>query len=146
MVAGTSAYRILSNGKRTRKAVVCSHEPATQRRLMLFYDLAKHCQAWPRGQPDLRLLADLFFGTFLPALRASDKPIAMAWLRLVTLLPERPLLKVPRLRSCIAFATFLDAASLYFLAMIPPQWVTDITILYLTPLQRVAKAVTPDLL
>ena len=35
MVAGTSAYRILSNGKRTRKAVVCSHEPATQRRLML---------------------------------------------------------------------------------------------------------------
>ncbi len=33
--------------------------------------------SFPRGQPDLRLVADLFLGTFLPARRASDKPIAM---------------------------------------------------------------------
>jgi hypothetical protein len=63
------------------------------------------------------LLADLFLGTFLPARRATDKLIAMACFRLLTLLPERPLFKVPRLRSRIAFATFLDAASLYFLAL-----------------------------
>src|SRR5579859_1662211 len=71
---------------------------------------------------DLRLadlrLAVFFFGTFLPARRASDRPIAMACLRLLTLAPERPLLKVPRLRSCMALPTFFDAALLYFLAMI----------------------------
>src|SRR5690606_36904289 len=55
----------------------------------------------------LRLL--LFFGTFAPERRASDRPIAIACLRLVTFLPERPLFNVPRLRSRIARATFLDA-------------------------------------
>jgi hypothetical protein len=62
---------------------------------------------------DLRavLLAALFFfaGTFPPAFRASDRPIAIACLRLLTVLPERPLFNVPRLRSCIAFSTLLDA-------------------------------------
>jgi hypothetical protein len=61
------------------------------------------------------------FGTFAPACRASDKPIAMACLRLVTFLPERPLRSVPRLRSCIAFSTFFDAFLLYFLAMGSPS-------------------------
>ena len=50
-----------------------------------------------------------FFGTFAPARRACDKPIAIACLRLVTLRPERPLRSVPRLRSCIARFTFCDA-------------------------------------
>ena len=50
-----------------------------------------------------------FFGTLPPARRASDSPMAMACLRLVTFLPERPLLSVPRIRSCIARLTFCDA-------------------------------------
>src|SRR2546423_3503491 len=58
---------------------------------------------------------DFFFlGTFAPALRASDRPIAIACLRLLTVLPDRPLLSVPRLRSCIARFTFADAFLPYF--------------------------------
>ena len=52
-------------------------------------------------------------GTFAPSRRASDKPMAIACLRLVTFLPERPLLRVPRLRSCIARSTFFEAFLLY---------------------------------
>src|ERR1700730_17074685 len=48
---------------------------------------------------------DAFFGTFLPLARASDSPIAIACLRLVTLRPERPLFKVPALRFFIARST-----------------------------------------
>jgi hypothetical protein len=58
-----------------------------------------------------------FAGTFAPSARASDKPIAIACLRLLTFLPERPLRNVPFLRSRIALATFFDAFLLYFLAM-----------------------------
>ena len=57
---------------------------------------------------------DRFLGTFAPSLRASDKPIAIACLRLVTFLPERPLFSVPSLRSCIARSTFFEAFLLYF--------------------------------
>jgi hypothetical protein len=57
-----------------------------------------------------------FLGTLAPARRASDKPIAIACLRLVTFLPERPLRSVPRFRSSIARLTFWDALRLYFLA------------------------------
>jgi hypothetical protein len=55
-------------------------------------------------------------GTLPPARRACDNPIAIACLRLVTFLPERPLRSVPRLRSFIAFRTFI-AAFLPYLAM-----------------------------
>src|SRR5688572_15550691 len=48
-------------------------------------------------------------GTFAPARRAWDRPMAMACLRLFTFFPERPLLSLPRLRSCIAFFTFCCA-------------------------------------
>jgi hypothetical protein len=34
---------------------------------------------------------DFFFGTFSPFWRASERPIAIACLRLVTFLPDRPL-------------------------------------------------------
>jgi len=61
------------------------------------------------------------FGTFAPALRASERPIAIACLRLVTFRPERPLRSVPRLRSRMTFSTFFDAFLLYFLAMRPPS-------------------------
>jgi hypothetical protein len=48
-------------------------------------------------------------GTLPPARRASESPIAIACLRLVTFLPERPLRNVPAFISRIAFATFLPA-------------------------------------
>ena len=59
------------------------------------------------------LLDDFFFGTFPPALRASESPIAIACFLLVTFLPDPPLFSVPRLRSCIAFSTFSDAFAPY---------------------------------
>ena len=49
-----------------------------------------------------------FFGTFAPARRASDRPIAIACLRLVTFWPEL-LRSVPRLRSRMVFSTFFEA-------------------------------------
>ena len=49
--------------------------------------------------------------------------MAMACFLLFTFVPERPLFSVPRLRSCIALSTFLEAASLYFLAaMTSSRW------------------------
>src|SRR5437867_9474125 len=68
------------------------------KRLRIAYDLLFRPPRPPR-----------FFGTFAPALRASDRPIAIACLRLVTFLPERPLFSVPSLRSCIARFTLLCA-------------------------------------
>jgi hypothetical protein len=60
-------------------------------------------------------------GTLPPALRASDSPMAIACLRLVTFLPELPLRKVPRLRSCMARFTLLCDFFPYRLAMMPPR-------------------------
>jgi hypothetical protein len=73
----------------------------------------------------LRFLLLLFlrvrrFGTFAPDLRASERPIAIACLRLLTFRPERPLRSVPRLRSRMTFSTFFDAFLLYFRAMGSP--------------------------
>jgi hypothetical protein len=45
-------------------------------------------------------------GTFAPLLRASDRPMAMACLRLLTFRPDRPLRSVPAFLSCIARFTF----------------------------------------
>lgn len=53
-------------------------------------------------------------GTFAPAFRASESPIAMACFRLVTLFPERPDLNWPRFLSCIARSTFSLAFFPYF--------------------------------
>ena len=58
-----------------------------------------------------------FFGTFLPLARASERPIAIACLRLLTVLPERPLFKVPALRFFIARLTSVEAFLEYFRAM-----------------------------
>jgi len=60
---------------------------------------------------------DFFDGTLPPARRASESPMAMACLRLVTFLPELPLLSVPRFRSCIAFSTLSCAFFPYFVAI-----------------------------
>ena len=78
----------------------------------------------PAYLPVLRLaffavrLRVVFFGTFAPAALASERPIAMACLRLVTFRPDRPLLNVPALRSFIARSTLADAFFEYFRAMI----------------------------
>ena len=93
---------------------------ASEGRLSDLDELTAKVAKWTidlRDQRPVRAVADFFLGTFLPARRASDKPIAMACFRLLTLLPEPPLFNVPRLNSCIDLPTFLDAASLYFLAM-----------------------------
>jgi hypothetical protein len=67
---------------------------------------------------DAAFFEDAFFaGTLPPARRASDSPMAMACLRLVTFLPELPLFSVPRFRSCITFSTFSDAFFPYLLAI-----------------------------
>src|SRR5258706_857290 len=60
---------------------------------------------------------DFFAGTFPPARRASDRPMAMACLRLFTFFPELPLFSVPCFRSCIAFSTLSCAFFPYFAAM-----------------------------
>src|SRR5471030_2176635 len=62
-------------------------------------------------------LAVFFFGAFFPSARASESPIAIACLRLVTFLPERPLFNVPALRFFIARSTSADAPLEYFRAM-----------------------------
>jgi len=60
-------------------------------------------------------------GTFAPARRAWERPIATACLRLVTRLRERPLFNVPRFRSCIARSTFCDAFFPYLAIASPRQ-------------------------
>jgi len=56
---------------------------------------------------------DLRAGTFPPFSRASESPMAMACLRLVTFLPEL-LFSVPFFFLCIALSTRFDAAFPYF--------------------------------
>jgi len=56
-------------------------------------------------------------GTFFPFLRASDRPMAIACLRLVTFFPLRPLLSLPEFRLCIARFTSLEALREYLLAI-----------------------------
>src|SRR5580700_1300060 len=55
--------------------------------------------------------------TFLPSRRASESPIAIACLRLLTVRPEPPLFKVPALRFFIARSTVADAAFEYLRAI-----------------------------
>ncbi|WP_159060696.1 hypothetical protein [Rhodopseudomonas palustris] len=70
-------------------------------------------------------LPAFFFGTFAPSARASDRPIAIACLRLLTFLPEPPLFSVPALRFFIARPTLADAFLEYFRAMISSLWNDD---------------------
>jgi hypothetical protein len=59
-----------------------------------------------------------FRGTFAPFFLASESPIAIACLRLFTLLPLLPDLRVPFLRRFIALSTRFDADFPYLL---PPE-------------------------
>jgi len=56
-----------------------------------------------------RLRAFFRAGTLPPARRASERPIAMACLRLVTFLPERPERSFPCFISDMDRSTFCDA-------------------------------------
>src|SRR6516225_3960108 len=60
---------------------------------------------------------DFIAGTFAPARRASERPIAIACFRLFTFLPERPDSSVPAFRSRIAFSTLAEAFLPYARAM-----------------------------
>jgi len=63
---------------------------------------------------DAFFLEEAFFlGTFAPARRASDRPIAIACFRLVTFFFDLPLFKVPLFRSSIAFLTYACAVFPY---------------------------------
>jgi hypothetical protein len=66
----------------------------------------------------LFLFFEAFFGTFLPSALASERPIAIACLRLLTLRPDRPLFRVPALRFFIARSTLADAFFEYLRAII----------------------------
>ena len=68
-------------------------------------------------QSEVNRVFDAFFGTFLPLALASDRPIAIACLRLLTFLPERPLFNVPALRFFIARSTSADAFFEYLRAI-----------------------------
>src|SRR5579884_283316 len=57
-------------------------------------------------------------GTLPPFLRALDRPMAIACLRLVTFLPDLPLLSFPSFFSCIAFLTSFCAFGPYFAMMV----------------------------
>jgi hypothetical protein len=57
----------------------------------------------------LRVPRPRFAGTYPPARRASESPIAMACFRLFTDLPERPERSCPRFISGIARSTFWPA-------------------------------------
>jgi len=54
---------------------------------------------------------DFFSGTFVPSFLASERPIAMACLRLFTGLPLLPLLSVP---SCISFIDLSTLSPAFF--------------------------------
>src|SRR5262249_37865664 len=66
-------------------------------------------------------------GTRLPERRASERPIAIACLRLFTLppLPALPLLSVPRLYLRISRSTSFEALRAYLLAMSLPPFGTQ---------------------
>ncbi len=53
-------------------------------------------------------------GTFPPSRLASDSPMAIACLRLFTVLPDPPDLSCPRFISCIALSTLSEAFFPYF--------------------------------
>jgi hypothetical protein len=68
---------------------------------------------------ELRRVVDFFGGgTLPPAARASDNPIAIACLRLVTFFPDRPLFNLPAFISFMVFSTFSEALLPYFLLAI----------------------------
>jgi hypothetical protein len=69
-------------------------------------------------------------GTFAPSRRASERPIAIACLRLLTFLPEPPDLSVPAFILWTARFTLFEALGPYLL---PPDLVAIVTFLFQWP-------------
>jgi len=86
-----------------------------------------------------RGFSHFFFGTFAPFFRASESPIAIACLRLVTLPPFPPLPErsVPLFSRCIALSTLLLAALPYFaiIASVRTNWARTLCF-YRAPAQQ----------
>jgi hypothetical protein len=77
------------------------------------FETKKHfCRTRTSPVTKPRIVYDFLLGTFAPFLRASERPMAIACSRLLTLppLPPRPDFKVPRFFLRIALATLLLAA------------------------------------
>jgi hypothetical protein len=97
-----------------------AREPSVRLRAALARTNAPHLCAGAHWAQLVSAAHFLDFGTFEPARRASDRPIAIACLRLRTFRPERPLLSLPRFISCIARFTFLLLALPYLRAIAIP--------------------------
>ncbi len=94
--------------------MVWRHQGATEgtcrpsyRRLLDEEDVFRLARFFPVFFPDF--FPVFFLGTFAPSRRASESPMAIAWRRLVTFLPDPPLRSVPAFISCITRSTFFDA-------------------------------------
>jgi hypothetical protein len=64
-------------------------------------------------QEQVLAIQSFFAGTFFPALRASDNPMAIACFLLVTFLPLRPLFSLPCSIACNSVLTTFSAAGEY---------------------------------
>jgi hypothetical protein len=99
---GRSAYRANTDGQRANR-------DGRPRFPILHFSYS------PKNSMNERAVEVLYReGTFAPDLRASDRPIAIACLRLFTFLPDFPDLSLPRFISCIARPTLEEAFLLYF--------------------------------
>ena len=122
-----SAWGMLPDTGKPRAEVADRHWTKIYRSLTFpFYELRRvRANRCPTTAPIgcyffFRLPEDLLLGTLPPARRASDNPIAIACFRLLTFLPDRPLFKVPLLRSRIALLTLRDAVLPYLAITVPP--------------------------
>jgi hypothetical protein len=83
-------------------ATVCGASSGSgQRRTTRLSERIANAKSAAVAKTSADYVLDFFFGAFF-SLRASESPMAIACFRLFTVLPLRPLLRVPSLRSCIA--------------------------------------------
>ena len=98
----------------------CTRRPAST----LAQSSPRSSKPWVRTRPPKRSNSPddpyslLLRGTFLPFLRASERPMAIACFRLLTFLPLRPLLSVPFFRFRITRSTSFDAPFEYLRAIL----------------------------
>jgi hypothetical protein len=122
---------VIERGRAPAKARMRSGSTrARQLAYSFFLEFPRENSAFMLPYPMCMNHAAFFLGTFAPFLRASERPIAMACLRLFTVPPFPPLpdLSVPLFSRCTALFTDLLAALPYFLpeperllvAIVPP--------------------------
>src|SRR5581483_5568210 len=106
----------------------------------------RHCRGIQIGRCDLRNGGQLFsLGTLSPSLRASERPIAIACLRLFTVLPLRPDLSLPRFISCMARFTLRPAFLPYLRFLRPPLFFLRPLLVFLRPPLRLLLFLRPVL-